>query len=255
MALEIRITDEDTMVDLKVAKERLGEEWFGWLQDELQLEYMSDLKAFLLEERKEFDVYPPIDQIFRALKLTPPSKIKVVILGQDPYHGVGQAHGLSFSVPKGVRPPPSLQNIFKEIQSDIGLPPNAHQSGNKENLTIIQKVIDFDLTFWADQGVLLLNSILSVRKNSPGSHRERGWERFTDKIIQTINEKLAGIVFLLWGSFAKKKIEYIDSQKHLVLTSSHPSPFSVDRGFFGCKHFSKTNSYLTDAGKEKIKWI
>jgi uracil-DNA glycosylase len=183
-------------------------------------------------------VYPPREYIFRALELTPIEKTKVLILGQDPYHGEGQAHGLAFSVQKSVRIPPSLKNIYKELQADIGMAPPDHGF----------------LEGWARQGVLLLNTTLTVEKGKPGSHQGQGWEDFTDDIIRQINELVRPIVFMLWGAHAQKKAEMIDDEKHLILTAPHPSPFSARKGFFGCRHFSKANAFLKQSGQSEIDW-
>ena len=183
-------------------------------------------------------IFPPKDYIFNALKLTPFKNVKVVIVGQDPYHGVGEAHGLSFSVQKGIKVPPSLKNIYKELQDDLGIPP--FEEG--------------DLSAWARQGVLLLNAVLTVEKDKPASHRKLGWERLTDYIIKTLNNKEEPVVFILWGNFAKEKREFITNPKHLVITSAHPSPFSASYGFFGSKPFSKTNDFLIKNGLEPINW-
>ncbi len=199
---------------------------------------MRDLKAFLLKEREQGKViYPRFGWMFRALDMTPFDQVKVVILGQDPYHGPGQAEGLSFSVPVGVKPPPSLKNIEKELISDLGV--HLPEEGSLES--------------WAKQGVLLLNSVLTVEQNQPASHQGRGWERFTDAIIQALNQHREHLVFMLWGSYAKKKGAIIDRQKHLVLEAAHPSPFSV-QGFLGCQHFSKANRYLHEHGQKEINW-
>ncbi len=184
-------------------------------------------------------IYPAGGEIFNAFKHTAFDQVKVVILGQDPYHGAGQAHGLSFSVPDGIKPPPSLVNVFKEISKDIGLEMPKHL-GN--------------LTSWADQGVLLLNASLTVRSGEPNSHAQIGWMDFTNAVIQTISEKKEGVVFLLWGKFAQEKQIFINQHKHLILKAAHPSPYSADKGFFGCKHFSKTNEYLVQNGKSPIDW-
>jgi len=192
----------------------------------------------LLDEKKHHSIYPKGKEIFNAFNYTPFNKVKVVILGQDPYHGMGQAHGLSFSVPDGVKQPPSLKNIFKEIASDLNLP--LPETGN--------------LSPWAKQGVLLLNATLSVRVKQAGSHQKKGWEEFTDSVIQNISQKKKGVIFLLWGRFAQDKAELIDKNKHHILTAPHPSPFSVYRGFFGCKHFSKTNKLLAEQGLKEIDW-
>ena len=217
---------------------QIEESWKSVLIDEFSKPYFSQLKNFLVDEKKHYTIYPPGQLIFNSFNQTPFNKVKVVILGQDPYHGRGQAHGLSFSVPDGVKPPPSLQNIFKEINSDTGtLVP---QSGN--------------LTRWTEQGVLLLNAILTVRAGQASSHREHGWEQFTDTVIQKISEQKSGVVFLLWGKFARSKKVLIDSSKHLILEAPHPSPYSADYGFFGCKHFSKANKYLVENGDKAIVW-
>ena len=184
------------------------------------------------------NIFPPKKQIFRALELTPFENIKVVILGQDPYHGEGEANGLAFSVNKGIKLPPSLRNIYKELESDLGVKPP----------------IQGDLTSWAKQGVLLLNSVLTVEKDKPGSHRNIGWEEYTDTIIKEISDKKENIVFILWGKYAQSKKDLIDERKHLVISSPHPSPFSARKGFFGSKPFSTTNTYLKSKGKKEIDW-
>lgn len=218
---------------------KLEASWLKHLSGEFEKEYMKNLKAFLVEEKKQgYQIYPPGPQIFSALDLTPFEKVKVVILGQDPYHGPGQAHGLSFSVPRGVRIPPSLVNIYKELHTDTGFRIPDH--GNLES--------------WATQGVLLLNAVLTVRANSPGSHQNKGWEQFTDQIIRVLSEEREGLVFMLWGNYAKQKISLIDQHKHLILTAAHPSPFSANNGFYGCQHFSKANHYLTDHHQQAIDW-
>lgn len=196
------------------------------------------LKEFLVEEKKTKQIFPPGNLIFNAFNLTPFDKIKVVILGQDPYHDVGQAHGLCFSVPEGIAQPKSLINIFKELHNDIGCP--IPQSGNLEK--------------WARQGVLLLNATLTVRAHEPASHQNHGWEEFTDSVIGTISQQREHVVFLLWGNFAKAKIPLIDTTKHHILTAAHPSPLAASRGFFGCKHFSKTNELLMLHGLTPIEW-
>ena len=215
--------------------------WLLVLQDEFDKEYMVKLKAFLQNEREAgHKIYPKGSDIFNAFQKTPFDQLKVVILGQDPYHGPGQAHGLSFSVQKGINPPPSLKNIFKELVKDIPgftIPSNG------------------DLSSWAEQGVLLLNATLTVRDSSPASHQKKGWEEFTDKVIKTISEQKEGIVFILWGAFAQAKAELIDQTKHFIIKSPHPSPFSADRGFFGSKPFSKTNEILLKTGKTPINWL
>lgn len=214
--------------------------WKNILLSEFDKPYMKALKSFLLDEKtKGRLIYPQGNQIFSALNLTPFDKVKVVILGQDPYHGHGQAHGLSFSVPNGIKPPPSLQNIFKEIGTDIGIQIPATKG---------------DLSHWARQGVLLLNAILTVQANQAASHQNQGWEQFTDHIIKTLSEQKEGLVFILWGKFAQSKENLIDSSRHLILKSAHPSPFSAYNGFFGSRPFSKTNDYLMQHGKSPIDW-
>lgn len=216
----------------------IDESWKKALWNEFQADYFRNLKEFLVEERKQYIVYPPGPHIFSAFNRTPLSKLKVVILGQDPYHGEGQAHGLCFSVPEGIKAPPSLVNIFKEINADLQLPIPKH--GNLEA--------------WAANGVLLINATLTVRASQAGSHQKQGWETFTDKVIQTVSEQKENVVFLLWGRFAQAKKTLIDTSKHLVLEAAHPSPFSAYNGFFGCKHFSITNDYLKEHGIEEVDW-
>ncbi|MFN7330000.1 MAG: uracil-DNA glycosylase, partial [Bacteroidota bacterium] len=213
--------------------------WGDLLKDERSKPYFRELLAFVEQRRASGAVvYPKNSEVFNALTLTPFSSVKVVILGQDPYHGEGQANGLCFSVNDGVKPPPSLVNIFKEIRNDLGKPiPN---SGN--------------LVRWADQGVLLLNATLTVRASSPGSHQNKGWEQFTDAAIKALSDQRENLVFVLWGAYAQKKGEVIDRNKHFVIMSPHPSPFSADRGFFGSKPFSKTNEYLRSKGLKEIDW-
>ena len=220
-------------IDVKIASN-----WKSLLSEEFEKPYFKELTAFVRDEYRNQTIYPKGLDIFKAFDRCDFSDVKVVIIGQDPYHGPGQANGLCFSVGEGVRCPPSLMNIFKEIRDDLGKP--IPSSG--------------DLERWARQGVLLLNATLTVKANSPGSHQNRGWEIFTDAVIKKISEEKEGIVFLLWGAYAQKKGEIIDRNKHLVLMSAHPSPFSADRGFFGCKHFSKANAYLKSKGKEEIDW-
>lgn len=212
--------------------------WLGELEAHFATSEMRDLRSFLVKEKSENHVYPPGKMIFNAFHKSPLEKVKVVILGQDPYHGPGQAHGLCFSVQDGVPPPPSLVNIFKELKSDLGL--DIPKQGN--------------LTSWAEQGVFLLNTVLTVRHKTPQSHAGKGWEGFTDRVIQTLNEKRDGLVFLLWGSPARKKAAMIDTDKHLILEAPHPSPLSAHRGFLGCGHFSKTNAYLEGRGVVGINW-
>jgi len=213
----------------------------GWgrvLEQEFRQPYFLDLKKFLQEEKRRHKVYPPGSQIFAAFDSTPFDQVRVVILGQDPYHGAGQAHGLCFSVPEGVKQPPSLQNILKELHDDLGFAIPAHGS----------------LFPWARQGVLLLNATLTVRANTPGSHQGKGWERFTDEAIQALSRRSQGIVFMLWGNYARAKAVLIDAGKHLILEAPHPSPFSANRGFFGCRHFSKANEHLLSQDREAIDW-
>lgn len=214
--------------------------WLDVLKPEFDAGYMKELKAFLVHEKEiGFEVYPKGGDIFNAFNHTPFDQVKVVLLGQDPYHGKNQAHGLSFSVQKGVTIPPSLRNIYLELTSDIaGFRYPDH--GN--------------LTQWADQGVLLLNAALTVRANKPGSHQKKGWEIFTDSAIKQISEHRSGVVFLLWGKFAQAKAELIDLNKHHILKAAHPSPYSAANGFFGCRHFSTTNTILLENDKEAINW-
>lgn len=212
--------------------------WKKELEHEFQQDSFLNLVSYVKDEYSKEKIFPEAKNIFNAFWHCPLDKVKVVILGQDPYHGPDQAHGLSFSVKPGVSFPPSLLNIFKEIKSDLGkdLPPNG------------------DLTRWADQGVFLMNATLTVRSNEAGSHQKRGWEEFTDRVIQIISEKREHVVFLLWGAFAQKKSEIIDASKHLILKAPHPSPLSAHRGFLGCKHFSKANDYLISKGIKPIEW-
>ena len=217
----------------------LEESWKAFLISEFEKDYMQSLSQFLREQKLHKKIiYPPGNKIFNAFQLTKFEKLKVVILGQDPYHGIGQAHGLSFSVEQGIKPPPSLNNIFKELESDLGLKRPDH--GNLEK--------------WAQQGVLLLNSILTVEKGSPGSHTKRGWEIFTDEVLNTITSLRKNTVFILWGQKAQDKCHFIDSTENLVIKSSHPSPYSAHGGFLGSKPFSRTNNYLKDHGYDPIDW-
>jgi uracil-DNA glycosylase len=211
--------------------------WRKLLGDEFESSYFYSLLDFLAQDGKIHQIYPSCQLIFNAFNQTPINAVKVVILGQDPYHGPGQAHGLSFSVPDGIKPPPSLKNIFKEIEKDLKLP--LPKSGNLES--------------WAKQGVLLLNAILTVRANSPASHHNRGWEEFTDAVITKLSENKDHLVFMLWGNYAKGKKKLIDANKHLILEAAHPSPFSVTK-FFNCRHFSKTNEFLNQKGMDQINW-
>lgn len=219
-------------------KPQIEESWLEVLADEFDQAYFADLKSFLIEEKRQYVVYPAGSLIFNAFAHTPFQQVKVVILGQDPYHGKGQAHGLSFSVPDGIQPPPSLVNIFKEIRNDLGIPPST--SGNLEQ--------------WANQGVFLLNATLTVRAATAGSHQNKGWEIFTDKTIEGLSAGREYLVFMLWGNYARAKKRLIDSRKHLILEAPHPSPFSANNGFFGCGHFSKANEYLRLHGLEPIDW-
>ncbi len=217
---------------------KIENSWYELLKDEFSKEYFINLTKFIKEEKKKYKIYPPGSLIFNAFNTTPVDKVKVVILGQDPYHDEGQAHGLCFSVPNGINPPPSLVNIFKELNSDLGIEIPNH--GN--------------LTSWAQQGVLLLNATLTVRSHSPGSHQKKGWETFTDTVIKKLSDTENNLVFVLWGNYAKAKQELINPLKHCILTAAHPSPFSANYGFFGCKHFSKINTYLKQNGIEEINW-
>lgn len=223
---------------MEVIDPKIEQSWKEQILFAFRTESFFALKQFLIEEKKKSIVFPPGQLIFNAFNLTPFDKVKVVLLGQDPYHNVGQAHGLCFSVPDGVAHPKSLVNIFKELHDDIGCP--IPQSGNLEK--------------WAKQGVLLLNATLTVRAHEAGSHQKKGWEEFTNAVIKTISDKKEGVVFLLWGNYAQEKIPLIDQNKHHILTTVHPSPLSASRGFFGCRHFSKTNQILQTEGKEPIDW-
>lgn len=217
---------------------QIEKSWQRVLAPEFRKPYFKELTAYVKNDYATTAVYPPPKEIFSAFNASPFDQVKVVILGQDPYHGVHQAHGLAFSVRSDIAIPPSLQNIFKEIHTDTGAP--IPKTG--------------DLTHWAAQGVLLLNATLTVRKGQPGSHQNKGWEEFTSAAVKALSDNREHVVFLLWGSYAKQKGEIIDRTKHLVLTAPHPSPFSADRGFFGCKHFSQANEYLTEHGIEPIVW-
>lgn len=213
-------------------------DWNPLLRGEFDAPYWAELQAFVAAERAAGPVYPPADQVFAALHLTPHASVKVVILGQDPYHGPGQAHGLAFSVTPPVPPPPSLANMFKELETDLGVPQASHGS----------------LVSWAEQGVLLLNTTLTVRARTAGSHQKRGWESFTDRVLEVVNDKHERVVFLLWGSSARAKKRLIDTQRHVVIESPHPSPLSAHRGFFGSKPFSRANEALVAAGRDPIDW-
>ena len=218
---------------------RLDPSWKSRLAGEFDETYMQDLRKFLLQQKRSgVEIYPPGAQIFNALNSIPFDQVKVVILGQDPYHGPGQAHGLCFSVQDGVTVPPSLANIYKEMAQDLGCQPPG--GGN--------------LQHWAEQGVLLLNAVLTVERGQAGAHQGKGWERFTDRIVSELNDAGDGLVFLLWGSYAMKKGAHIDRERHLVLSAPHPSPLSAHRGFFGCRHFSKANAWLQQHGQEPIRW-
>ena len=218
---------------------KLHPSWLERLRPQFAEPYMADLKRFLTAQKEQGKrVFPKGTDWFRALDLTPPDEVRVVILGQDPYHGLGQAHGLCFSVPNGVDPPPSLKNIYKELESDLGIERPSHGF----------------LEHWAKQGVLLLNSVLTVEMGRAASHRDKGWERFTDAIIAAINDSETPVVFMLWGSYAQKKAAFVDTLRHLVLKAPHPSPLSAHSGFFGCRHFSQANAFLESRGLKPIDW-
>ncbi|HEX5365089.1 MAG TPA: uracil-DNA glycosylase [Acidimicrobiales bacterium] len=213
-------------------------DWNPVLRGEFAKPYWAELQQFVASERSRATVYPPHDEVFAALHLTPYAEVKAVILGQDPYHGPGQAHGLCFSVRPGVPPPPSLQNIFKEMESDLGLPPPAHGC----------------LDSWARQGVLLLNASLTVRAGRAASHQGKGWEVFTDEVLRAVNDKTERVVFILWGAAARRKRALVDTSRHVVIESPHPSPLSASSGFFGSRPFSRANAALVEAGREPIDW-
>ena len=223
---------------MEVRKPDIDDTWYRVLRPQFEAQYFADLKTFLVSEKRQYTIYPPGPLIFNAFNLTPFDKVKVIIIGQDPYHGLGQAHGLSFSVPDGVPFPPSLRNIFQELHDDLGIP--IARTGNLEK--------------WAKEGVLLLNASLTVRAGQAASHSHHGWEQFTDAAIRALSQQREHLVFILWGSYAIAKQSLIDSSKHLILTSVHPSPLSASRGFFGCHHFSLTNTYLKENGIEPIDW-
>lgn len=223
---------------MQITFPNIKSDWKYILRNELQKTYFQELTYFIKQGRKSDSIFPEEQDVFKAFNITPFLKTKVVIIGQDPYHGKGQAHGLSFSVPNGVKIPPSLKNIFKELYSDLGIPISTN--GN--------------LIKWAKQGVLLLNTTLTVKEKKAGSHQKKGWERFTDHIINTISNDKEGVIFLLWGKFAQKKTNLIDCKKHFLLKAPHPSPLSAYSGFFGCKHFSKTNEILIKNKKKPINW-
>ena len=217
---------------------KVEKSWKKIISTEFKKNYIQDLDKYLIKEQKKYKIFPPKKKIFNSMNITSFEEIKIVIIGQDPYHGLGQAHGLAFSVSKGIPIPPTLKNIFKEIKNDLNI--NNCDVG--------------DLTKWAKQGVFLLNSILTVRENKASSHQNKGWEQFTDNIISAISKNHKNIIFLLWGKFAQKKKKLIDSSKHHILISSHPSPLSAHRSFFGCKHFSKCNKILKKLDKSIINW-
>ena len=222
----------------QIKKPDIEERWYEILKHEFDSPYFADIKSFLIEEKRQHIVYPPSPLIFNAFNLTPFDNVKVVILGQDPYHNVGQAHGLAFSVPDGIQKPPSLQNIFKELNQDLGMA--IPTTGNLEK--------------WAKEGVLLLNASLTVRANMAASHAKIGWQRFTDAAIKALSDQKLNLVFILWGTYAIAKENLIDHNKHLILKTVHPSPLSASRGFFGCHHFSKTNEYLINHNIKPIDW-
>lgn len=221
-----------------IKKPDIEERWYEALKQEFDSPYFTDIKRFLIEEKRQHVVYPPSPLIFNAFNLTPFDNVKVVILGQDPYHNIGQAHGLAFSVPDGIQKPPSLQNIFKELNQDLGMA--IPTTGNLEK--------------WAKEGVLLLNASLTVRANMAASHAKIGWQRFTDAAIKALSDKKQNLVFILWGNYAIAKENLIDHEKHLILKTVHPSPLSASRGFFGCHHFSQTNKYLIEHNISPIDW-
>ena len=223
---------------MEAIRPQIEESWKVILKKEFQKKYFGELKAFLTEEKKLHTIYPKGGDTFSAFNLCSFDTTKVVVIGHDPYHGSGQAHGLSFSVPKGIKPPPSLKNIFKELHTDLNFEIPNHG----------------DLTSWAQQGVLLLNATLTVRAKQAASHQKKGWEQFTNRVIKEISDKKEGVVFLLWGRFAQDKEVLIDETKHHILTAPHPSPFSAHSGFFGCKHFSKTNYLLLQQNQDPINW-
>jgi uracil-DNA glycosylase len=228
---------------------KIEESWKKVLKDEFSKQYFQELTQFVRGEYSSKVVYPPPKQIFNAFTHCSFEDVRVVILGQDPYHNPNQANGLAFSVADDMAVPPSLQNIYKELHSDI-------EAEGKQEWLQYPSASDRtgDLTSWAEQGVLLLNATLTVEKNSPGSHQNKGWEEFTDRVIELVDSEKRGVVFLLWGKYARNKADFVDRDKHLVLESPHPSPFSANRGFFGCKHFSKTNYYLIGRGDEPVIW-
>lgn len=242
MGYIVRMTAQDQLFEKpqKPVDVKIEASWREVLKDEFQEKYFRSLTDFVKDEMQHAIVYPKPNHIFRAFELTPFDKVEVVILGQDPYHGPKQANGLCFAVSEGVNLPPSLQNIFKEIESDLGQK-LLHRTG--------------DLERWAKQGVLLLNATLTVRANSAGSHQGKGWEEFTDAVIRALSEKRENLVFILWGNYAKAKGAHIDRSKHLVIESAHPSPFAANYGFFGSKPFSKANKYLEEHNRKPIEWL
>jgi uracil-DNA glycosylase len=231
-------TPASSLADNAVAQPDIGEGWLQHLSAEFEAPYFRELKAFLVAERQLHSVYPRGREIFHAFTRTPFENVRVVIIGQDPYHGPGQAHGLSFSVPQGLRPPPSLQNIFAELKRDLGIRSPAHG----------------DLGRWADQGVLLLNATLTVRAEHAGSHQGKGWERFTDAAISALARERTGLIFLLWGRYAQAKEKLIGTDRHCILKAPHPSPLSAHRGFIGCGHFGQVNALLAAQGPPPIDW-
>lgn len=222
----------------KIMEVKIEKSWKSKLQQEFEAAYFKNLAVFVKSEYQGHQIFPSPKHIFSAFDLSPFENTRVVIIGQDPYHGPGQAHGLCFSVQEGTRIPPSLQNIFKEIKEDLGSEPPAHGCLNR----------------WAEQGVLLLNATLTVRAHQAGSHQNKGWEQFTDAVIQLLSKEKEHLVFLLWGAYAQRKGELIDSSKHCILSSAHPSPFAAYKGFFGNRHFSRTNTYLKEKGLQIIDW-
>ncbi len=221
-----------------MGRPQLEESWLAQLEDQFAMPHMRSLRAFLVQEKRRHHVYPPGREMFNAFALTPFHEVRVVILGQDPYHGPGQAHGLCFSVCRGVPAPPSLVNVFRELNEDLGVPVPAHG----------------ELTAWARQGVLLLNTVLSVRARQAHSHSGKGWEVFTDRVIELLAGGREDLVFVLWGSAAGRKASMIDGRRHLILRAPHPSPLSAHRGFFGCRHFSKINAHLAQRGLPEVDW-
>ena len=231
-------TDTPTDAVSRRRRPQLESSWLARLEDQFATPNMVRLRAFLVQEKRRHRVFPPGNEMFNAFALTPFDKVKVVLLGQDPYHGSGQAHGLCFSVRRGVPPPPSLVNIFRELKEDLNVPQPDHG----------------ELTAWAEGGVLLLNTVLSVRAHQAHSHANKGWESFTDRVIELLATEREGLVFVLWGSAAGRKAQMIDGRRHLILRAPHPSPLSAHRGFFGCRHFSQINGHLIGLGEPEIDW-